>query len=241
MTMRPIQLNTKFINHLQLEWNKFVTDVKLAKDFNNTNFDQLYAYLRQHEAHADEVRIMKERFQNPLALQQILQQLYDIPIVQQRSSQAPVTNHSLVVHHQSYQAPEVHQPSQASFPLMDSGLVDPSFLPFDDPIASINKVIDFISTAFTSRCPSTNNQLRTSSNPSIKQLSKMEEFKYRLFKGDKIKGMQAVVLRVMLQLQGVTELGNLTQQVRQRLYAATTVKRKATWQDNEQNLKGLGI
>ncbi|GKA25496.1 retrovirus-related pol polyprotein from transposon TNT 1-94 [Tanacetum coccineum] len=90
--------------------------------------------------------------------------MYDIPIVQQRSSREPVTNHSLVVHHQSYQAPEVHQPSQASFPLMDSELVDPSFLPFNDPITSINKAIDFISTAFTSRYPSTNNQLRTSSN-----------------------------------------------------------------------------
>ncbi|GKC70943.1 hypothetical protein Tco_1116826 [Tanacetum coccineum] len=45
MTMTPIQVNTKFINHLQPEWSKFVTDVKLAKDLNNTNFDQLYAYL----------------------------------------------------------------------------------------------------------------------------------------------------------------------------------------------------
>ncbi|GJZ02222.1 hypothetical protein Tco_0520183 [Tanacetum coccineum] len=46
MTMRPIQVNTKFINHLQLEWRKFFTDVKLAKDLNNTNFNLLYAYLR---------------------------------------------------------------------------------------------------------------------------------------------------------------------------------------------------
>ncbi|GJV20542.1 hypothetical protein Tco_1369562 [Tanacetum coccineum] len=46
MTMRPIQVNTKFVNHLQPEWSKFVTDVKLAKDLNNTNFDQLYTYLR---------------------------------------------------------------------------------------------------------------------------------------------------------------------------------------------------
>ncbi|GJX49111.1 hypothetical protein Tco_0275956 [Tanacetum coccineum] len=66
MTMRPIQVNTKFINHLQLEWSKFVTDVKLAKDLHSTNFDQLYTYLIQHEAHANEVRIMKERFPNPL-------------------------------------------------------------------------------------------------------------------------------------------------------------------------------
>ncbi|GJT09457.1 hypothetical protein Tco_0902066 [Tanacetum coccineum] len=162
--------------------------VKLAKDLNDTNFDQLYAYLRQHEAYADKVRIMKERLSNPLALvantynyspfysnqtqyhQQISlfatqqqvsplasQHLYDVPMIQQHSSQAPIANHSLVVHRQSYQAPDVHQPSQASFPLLDSGLVVPSFLPSDDPIASLNKAMTFISTAFTSRYPPTNN------------------------------------------------------------------------------------
>ncbi|GJY85794.1 hypothetical protein Tco_0499820 [Tanacetum coccineum] len=56
MKMRPIQVNTKFINHLQPEWRKFVTDVKLSKDLNNTNFDHLYTYLRQHEAYVDENR-----------------------------------------------------------------------------------------------------------------------------------------------------------------------------------------
>ncbi|GJT32987.1 hypothetical protein Tco_0923406 [Tanacetum coccineum] len=61
-------LNTKFINHLEYEWSKLFMDVKLAKDLHNTNFDHLYAHLRQHEAHANEVRIMKERFPNPLAL-----------------------------------------------------------------------------------------------------------------------------------------------------------------------------
>ncbi|GKA46607.1 hypothetical protein Tco_0739490, partial [Tanacetum coccineum] len=50
------------------EWSKFVTDVKLAKDMHNTNFDHLYAYLRQHEAHANEVRLMRHRFPDPLAL-----------------------------------------------------------------------------------------------------------------------------------------------------------------------------
>ncbi|GJZ25572.1 hypothetical protein Tco_0569825 [Tanacetum coccineum] len=68
MTMKPIQINTKFINRLQPEWSKFVTDVKLAKDFHNTNFDHLYTHLRQHKAYANEVRQMKERFPNPLAL-----------------------------------------------------------------------------------------------------------------------------------------------------------------------------
>ncbi|GKE01387.1 hypothetical protein Tco_1389370, partial [Tanacetum coccineum] len=41
MTMMPIHINTKFLNHLQLEWSKFVTDVKLAKDLHNTNFNHL--------------------------------------------------------------------------------------------------------------------------------------------------------------------------------------------------------
>ncbi|GJZ34805.1 hypothetical protein Tco_0580622 [Tanacetum coccineum] len=49
------------------EWSKFVTDVKLVKDFHTSNFDQLHAYLEQHELHANEVRIMRERNQDPLA------------------------------------------------------------------------------------------------------------------------------------------------------------------------------
>ncbi|GJR86963.1 hypothetical protein Tco_0210974 [Tanacetum coccineum] len=53
MSMKPLQVNTKFVNHLQPEWSKFVMDVKLAKDMHTTNFDHLYAHLRQHEAHAN--------------------------------------------------------------------------------------------------------------------------------------------------------------------------------------------
>ncbi|GKC37163.1 hypothetical protein Tco_1049547 [Tanacetum coccineum] len=33
-----------------------------------TNYDQLYAYLSQHEAHANEVRIERDRYPNPFAL-----------------------------------------------------------------------------------------------------------------------------------------------------------------------------
>ncbi|GKD34900.1 hypothetical protein Tco_1250409 [Tanacetum coccineum] len=150
-------------------------DVKLAKGLNNNNFDHLYAYLRQQEAHADEVRIMKERFLNPLALvantynsfpSYSNQTQYHQPLSPFASlPHAPVANHSSMVHQQSYQAPDDHQASQASFPIMDSGLVLPSFLPSNDPITSLNKAMDFISTAFTSQYPLMNNQLRTSSNP----------------------------------------------------------------------------
>ncbi|GJS41065.1 retrovirus-related pol polyprotein from transposon TNT 1-94 [Tanacetum coccineum] len=119
MTMQQVQVNIKFLNALQLGWSKFVTDVKLAKNMYNTNFDQLYAYLSQHEGHANEARMMRERYPDPLAL----------------------------------------------FPQLDSGLAILVFLPGDDPIACLNKAMAFMSTVVSSRFPSTNNQLRTSSNP----------------------------------------------------------------------------
>ncbi|GKC06025.1 hypothetical protein Tco_0997635 [Tanacetum coccineum] len=36
------QVNTKFLNALPSEWSKFFTDVKLAKSFYTTNYDQLF-------------------------------------------------------------------------------------------------------------------------------------------------------------------------------------------------------
>ncbi|GJY88237.1 hypothetical protein Tco_0502865 [Tanacetum coccineum] len=56
---------------------KFVTDVKLAKSLYTTNYDQLYAYLSQYEQHANEVRIMRERYPDPLALVANSQTLYN--------------------------------------------------------------------------------------------------------------------------------------------------------------------
>ncbi|GJR47997.1 retrovirus-related pol polyprotein from transposon TNT 1-94 [Tanacetum coccineum] len=53
--------------HLPPEWSKFVTDVKLARDLHTTNCDQLYSYLEQHESHANETRLMRKRYQDPLA------------------------------------------------------------------------------------------------------------------------------------------------------------------------------
>ncbi|GKD03050.1 retrovirus-related pol polyprotein from transposon TNT 1-94 [Tanacetum coccineum] len=53
-------------------WGRFVTAVKLNKGLKDSNFDQLYAYLKQHEAHANENKMMLERLTqqtvDPLAL-----------------------------------------------------------------------------------------------------------------------------------------------------------------------------
>nr|GFC40706.1 hypothetical protein [Tanacetum cinerariifolium] len=59
MKLEQFQVNTMFLNTLPPEWSKFVTNVKLVRDLHTTNVDQLYAYLGQHECHANEVRLMR--------------------------------------------------------------------------------------------------------------------------------------------------------------------------------------
>ncbi|GJV03011.1 hypothetical protein Tco_1336580 [Tanacetum coccineum] len=50
-------------------------------------------------------------------------------------------------------------------PLVDSGFAVPVFSLGDDPIACLNKAMDFLTAVASLRFPSTNNQLRTSLNP----------------------------------------------------------------------------
>ncbi|GJX74588.1 hypothetical protein Tco_0313183 [Tanacetum coccineum] len=187
--------------------SKFVTDVKLVKDLHTTNFDQLHAYLEQHELHANEVRLLREH-QDPLAFvanQQMTpphfntyQSSYNNPQLQQQFLPSqygsihptqhysstypsqPQFNHSSVqssypyqsqMNHQTsyvpqiaYQSPQVSTQPMIESPLVDSGFVVHVFSPGDDPIACLNKAMAFLIVVASLRFPSTNNQLRTSSN-----------------------------------------------------------------------------
>ncbi|GKB44361.1 integrase, catalytic region, zinc finger, CCHC-type containing protein [Tanacetum coccineum] len=122
MKMEQFQVNTKFLNSLPPEWSKFVTDVKLVKDLHTSNFDQLHAYLEQHELHANEVRIMRERNQDPLAFvanqqmtpphfntYQSYQSSYNNPQLQQQFSPS---QHGSFQPNQHYSS---HYPSQTQF------------------------------------------------------------------------------------------------------------------------------
>nr|GEV76636.1 retrovirus-related Pol polyprotein from transposon TNT 1-94 [Tanacetum cinerariifolium] len=72
MTMSIMQLNSKFVNNMLPEWGRFMTAVKLNNGLGDSNYDQLYAYLKQHEAHANENKMMLDQFTqhtvDPLAL-----------------------------------------------------------------------------------------------------------------------------------------------------------------------------
>nr|GEX02577.1 hypothetical protein [Tanacetum cinerariifolium] len=146
MRIEQFQVNTKFLNNLPLEWSKFVTVVNLMKDLHITNFDQLHAYLEQHELHANEVHLLRKRNQDPLAfMSQMNHQTSSIPQI-------------------AYQSPRASTQPLIESPLVDSGFAVPIFSPGDDLIACVNKAMAFLTVVASSRFPSTNNQLRTSLN-----------------------------------------------------------------------------
>ncbi|GJZ84903.1 retrovirus-related pol polyprotein from transposon TNT 1-94 [Tanacetum coccineum] len=140
MPLEQFQVNTKFLNTLPDEWSKFVTDVKLVKDLHTTNVDQLHAYLQQHERHANEVRLMHERNSDPLAL-----------VASHQLTQSAYQSH---LHTYPNSQPQHHVSPYPS-----------SQFKGDDPIDAINHMMSFLTAVVTSRYPTTNNQLRTSSNP----------------------------------------------------------------------------
>nr|GEX81881.1 hypothetical protein [Tanacetum cinerariifolium] len=70
----------------------------------------------------------------------------------------------LVIPQVAYQSPQAPTQLMTESAFVDSGFVVPVFSPRDDPIACLNKAMAFLTAVASSRFPSTNNQLRTSSN-----------------------------------------------------------------------------
>ncbi|GJV67484.1 reverse transcriptase domain-containing protein [Tanacetum coccineum] len=172
MPLEQFQVNTKFLNTLPDEWSKFVTDVKLVKDLHTTNVDQLHAYLQQHERHANEVRLMHERNSDPLALvasHQLTQPAYQSHLHTHPKSLSqlhvsPYQSLQFVIPYQTQQfTTNQSTPLSITYPTNDR--VVPVFQKGDDPIDAINHMMSFLTAVVTSRYPTTNNQLRTSSNP----------------------------------------------------------------------------
>ncbi|GJZ39622.1 retrovirus-related pol polyprotein from transposon TNT 1-94 [Tanacetum coccineum] len=190
MKLEQFQVNTKFLNTLPLEWSKFVTDVKLVRDFLTTNIDQLHAYLGQHEFHANEVHLMHKRNSDPLALvatHQMTQSPYPTHRHSYQNSQfqPQVSPYQSPQHGSPYQSQQ-YSNNQSSTPLsitypsndyqssvhhnvysLPSSIPQLEYAPTkgDDPIDAINHMMSFLTAVVTSRYPTTNNQLRNSSNP----------------------------------------------------------------------------
>ncbi|GJU17029.1 retrovirus-related pol polyprotein from transposon TNT 1-94 [Tanacetum coccineum] len=83
-----------------------------------TNFDQLHAYLEQHELHANEVRLMRERNQDPLALPQF----NHLSVPPSYPYQSQMNHQTSSVPQIAYQSPQVSTQPMTESPLMDSSL-----------------------------------------------------------------------------------------------------------------------
>nr|GEX72108.1 hypothetical protein [Tanacetum cinerariifolium] len=137
MTMQQVQVNTKFLNALPPKWSKFVTD---------------------------EVRVMRKRYLDPLALVANSQTLYNPSQSLQHSvptmhppAQQFTSVYAAPIHHQQHHTHVNLQQSVSSQPFV-------SLSQEEDLIDCIIKAMAFLS-AVASRFSPSNNQLRMSSNP----------------------------------------------------------------------------
>ncbi|GJQ92278.1 integrase, catalytic region, zinc finger, CCHC-type containing protein [Tanacetum coccineum] len=150
MTMPKIQLNSKFVNNMLPEWGRSVMAVKLNRGLKESNHDQLYAYLKQHELHANENKMLMERLNqhshDPLAL------VSNVSPYQYPSS-------SSVPPQPSYIPPVTYQPQ-----FTDNTQLDTGFSPADELLNNLTKQVALLAQQYKTQFPQTNNQLRTSSN-----------------------------------------------------------------------------
>ncbi|GJX06616.1 retrovirus-related pol polyprotein from transposon TNT 1-94 [Tanacetum coccineum] len=145
MTMSRMQLNSKFVNNMLPEWDRFVTAVKLNRGLRDSNYDHLYAYLKQHEAHANENKMMLDRFtqhtMDPLAL---------------------ISN---VSHQQHYLQSSTTLPSTYVPPYFaDNTQLDSGLSSTDNLIKNLTNILAQLIQSYKTYLPQTNNQLRTSLN-----------------------------------------------------------------------------
>ncbi|GJX83981.1 hypothetical protein Tco_0333462 [Tanacetum coccineum] len=97
----------------------------------------------------------------------------------------------------AYQSPQVTTQPMTESPLMDSSFAVLVFSPGDDLIACLHKAMAFLTAVASSRFPSTNNQLRTSSNlrnQATIQDGKTEDLDTYDFDCDDISNAQAVLI-----------------------------------------------
>nr|GEY78436.1 hypothetical protein [Tanacetum cinerariifolium] len=123
----------------------FVTAVKLNRGLRDSDYDQLYAYLKQHKVHTNENKKMLDQFTqhtvDPLALMSNVSN-------QQHYPYSSTTSPSKYI-----------QPHSADTTQLDSGLS-----PTKNLIKNLTNTLAILTQSYKTYIPQTNNQLRTSLN-----------------------------------------------------------------------------
>nr|GFB03721.1 hypothetical protein [Tanacetum cinerariifolium] len=139
-----------------------------------------------------------------------------------------VNHHKYQMNHQTsyvpqiaYQSPQVSTQPMTESPLVESSLAILVFSPGDDPIACLNKAMALLTAVASSRFPSTNNQLRTSSNP--RNQATIQDCRVTM---QQVQGRQRQSYSSTGYKSNATNSGETMQVDKQGLLNATTVKVK---------------
>nr|GEW12408.1 reverse transcriptase domain-containing protein [Tanacetum cinerariifolium] len=126
-------------------YGRFMTAVKLNRGLRDSNDDQLYSYLKQHEALANENKMILDRFTQPTV--------------------DPLALMSNVSHQQHYSQSSSTSPSTYVPPhLADNAHLDSGLTLTDNLIENVTNTLALLTQSYKTFLPQTNNQLRTSSN-----------------------------------------------------------------------------
>nr|GEU86510.1 retrovirus-related Pol polyprotein from transposon TNT 1-94 [Tanacetum cinerariifolium] len=148
-----LQHKGKTINDYYVRFAKLINDMRNIKmtmsrmqlNSKDSNYDQLCAYLKQHETHANENKMMLDQFSqhtvDPLALMSNVSH-------QQHYLQSSSTPHSTYV----------------LLNIADNAHLDLGLSPMDNLIENLTNTLALLAQSYKTFLPQTNNQLRTSSN-----------------------------------------------------------------------------
>ncbi|GJY02055.1 retrovirus-related pol polyprotein from transposon TNT 1-94 [Tanacetum coccineum] len=156
------QVNVQFLLQLQLEWQRFMTLVKLSQELKTVSYHKLYDILKQHQNEVNEIRAERvARTANPLAL--VAQQQ---PVYHPQNHPNHYTQNSSTKSQQAATRNRGKAIVNSSTPTYDQ---EPTMVAEDDEMSKekeIDKLMALISLSFKKIYKPTNNNLRTSSNTS---------------------------------------------------------------------------
>lgn len=158
-----IVVNTKFVSSLGLEWQKYVTFVRQAKNLHRDPYGLLYDYLKHYESEVEKDKVARGGYtspptSNPFAL-----------IAQTHVSHPPMSNHAYdqEQNYFSHQQPPTSQHAStqlAPYDNNDSMYYSNQIEDDDDDVNTLNQGLALVARAFSKFSNKTNNRLRSSSN-----------------------------------------------------------------------------
>nr|GEZ53259.1 hypothetical protein [Tanacetum cinerariifolium] len=161
---KNIASNLKFLNNLQFEWKRHITIVRQTNNLHETDFTQIYDFLKMNQEEVNELRAKRlAKSHDPLALMAYSHNSFNFPLTHKdQSSSSTHPQQSFPINNKYNPQPSLNQNFKQ--PPMTS-LED-----INDPTEAMNAALILFAKAFQLFAPTNNNQ-RTSSNPHNRQLA----------------------------------------------------------------------